>query len=166
MSRICASPPGTNRRAKRSPSRNVTYRVAADARPSTTSLRPTRTRRAGGLVASARLPSARPVSVIRCQNRDRGPRNVAANAACAATSPTASAPGATSRPADAGTAAKVDCGADAATTRSRTAERLRRDEADHQQRPEREVELGRLEVDHRDRPSLPGRTELRGADHL
>ncbi len=78
-----ASPPGTNRRAKRSPTANVTYRTPAERGPSGTSSGRDRepARRAGGQRARA---SPRPSPVERHprpEPRRAGPRNVAANAA-------------------------------------------------------------------------------------
>jgi hypothetical protein len=59
---------------------NTAYSPAAEASPATTSRPRIRVRRSSGSVASARLPSARPVAVMRCQNEPRGPRKVSANA--------------------------------------------------------------------------------------
>ena len=101
MSRICASPPGTKRRAKTSPTLNVAYNVAAEARPSATSVGPIRVRRAGRLVSSASAPSASPVMVIRCQNCSRGP-GTSPRTALGGDQPEASAPGTTPRERDDG----------------------------------------------------------------
>ena len=70
-----------------------------------------RTARERGLAANASDPRPSPVSVIRCQNRGRGPRNVAVNAATAATPPIPSAnrPGGRSRDAP-GPSATNDAG--------------------------------------------------------
>src|SRR5919204_4156302 len=135
MSRIWASPPGTKRLAKRSPTPNVTWSAAADASPIATSRGRIRTARAAGLATSASEPRARPVHVIRCQNRSRGPRNVAAKAVWAASRPASRAPGMT----------RVDAPRGTEAARSATDE-TRQHEPEHEQRSEGEVQPRRLEV--------------------
>src|SRR6266566_4605912 len=99
-----------------------------------------RMRRASRSVARARPPSTRPVAVMRSQKRARGPRKVRPNAANAAPMPRARS-----------------------FMRS-AGEKGGDDEPDDQEIAERGVELGRLEVDHRDRALLSRRAELRRTD--
>src|SRR5258705_1201235 len=99
-----------------------------------------RTRRASRSAARARPPRTRPVTVMRSQKRARGPRKVRPNAANAAPMPSARS-----------------------FTRS-AREKGGDDQPDDQEVPERGVQLGGLEVDHRDRALLSGRAELRRAD--
>src|SRR5437667_3617778 len=99
-----------------------------------------RTRLASRSVARARPPSTRPVAVMRFQKRARGPRNVRPNAANAAPTPSAR------------------------SLTSSAGEKGGDDQPDDQEIAERRVELGRLEVDHRDRALLSGGAELRRAD--
>src|SRR5437870_7717878 len=101
---------------------------------------PIRMRRASRSVARARPPSTRPVAVMRSQKRSRGPRNTTPNAANAAPIPSAR------------------------SLTGSASEKRGDDEADDQQVTECGVQLGGLEVDHRDRALLSGRAELRRAD--
>src|SRR5438445_4035713 len=101
---------------------------------------PIRTRRASRSVARARPPSTRPVAVMRSQKRARGPRNVRPNAANAAPTPSARS-----------------------FTRS-AGEKGGDDQPDDEEIPERRVELGGLEVDHRDRALLACSPELGRAE--
>ena len=109
------------------------------------------TRRDGAARQRAPSPEHRARSASSAaRTASRGPRNVAANAAVAATSPTASG----EQPA----APIVRPRPRSATRRRRTAGCRPRAGA------ERRVELGGLQVDHRDRPLLAARAELGGAD--
>ena len=111
-------------------------------------------RRAGWLVSERQVPSAAPVIVIRCQNRDRGPRNVAAKAGLRRHQ--ADRERAHARPG----ARRPRC----RPRRRRLAQPLttfERDQPEHEQRPECEVQPCRLEVDYRDHPGLAGGAELR-----
>ena len=100
-------------------------------------------------------PGPRPVTVMRLQNRSRGPLNVAANAATAPASPTSRGSGpdrvrpARSRP-----------GASASRWTADSSRPTTRSDAEGQVQPRG------LEVDHRDRPLLAGRAQLGRADHL
>src|SRR6266568_1280684 len=140
MSPISSPPRGMTSRATASPTRKMPYSPAAVASPSAISPRPMRTRLTSRSVARARPPSTRPVAVMRSQKRERGPRNVRPNAANAAPTPSARS-----------------------FTRS-AGENGGDDQPDDEQIAERGVQLGRLEVDHRDRALLTGRAELRRAD--
>src|SRR5436190_593013 len=153
---MSAAPPGTSRRANVSPARNVPYRTPAEPRPTTISRGPMRIRRAGGDVARAKDPSPIPVQVMRVQKRARGPRNVAVNAAVAASRPTAgrNRPGPSSR-----------------RGRTRRRDPSATDHAGEQdpgdeQRAEGKVQAGGLQVDHRDRARLSGGSQLGGANDL
>src|SRR2546430_17268639 len=136
MPPIPSLPRGMPSRAPVSPTRKIPNSPAAVERPSATSRGQMRMRRASRSDARARPPSTRPVAVIRSQKRARGPRNVRPNAANAAPTPSARS-----------------------FTRS-AGEKRGDDQPDDQQVAERGVQLGRLEVDHRDRALLSGRAEL------
>src|SRR5438477_1703103 len=140
MSPISSPPRGMLSRATVSPTRKMPYKPAAVASPSATSLGPMRTRRASRSAASARPPRTSPVTVMRSQNRARGPRNASPNAANAAPMPSAR------------------------SFTSSACEKRGDDEAHDQEVPEHGVELRGLEVDHGDRALLTGRAELRRAD--
>src|SRR5206468_13040424 len=90
---------GRRGRADGSPAGDVPTSAPAEPRPPTPPRGPLRIRRARGDVARAKDPSPIPVQVMRVQKRTRGPRNVAVNAAVAASRPTASRnrPGPSSR---------------------------------------------------------------------
>src|SRR5207244_10155969 len=90
---------------------------------------------------SASVPSTRPVSVMRSQKRSRGPRNVSPKAVYAPATASASA-----------------------FTRASAREERGDDQPGDEQEAERGVQLGRLEIDHRDRALLSGRAELRRTD--
>src|SRR5437868_4593269 len=102
-----------------------------------------RTARLRRLASRAKLPRPAPVNVMRCQKRLRGPWKVAVNAtsAPARPSPNAMVPGPL-RIAGAGTRRP-----------SATNDAGEQDPGD-EQRAEREVQAGGLEVDHRDGSSL------------
>src|SRR5438094_5047970 len=136
MSPISSPPRGMTSRATVSPTRKMPYKPAAVASPSATSLGPMRTRRASRSAARASPPRTSPVAVMRSQKRARGPRNVRPNAANAAPTPRARS-----------------------FTRS-AGEKRGDDQPDDEQIAERGVQLGGLEVDHRDRALLSGRAEL------
>src|SRR5256714_6900834 len=140
MSPISWPPRGMTSRAPASPTRKIPYRPAGVARPSAISRGPTRTRRACPPVARASPPRMRPVAVMRSQNRSRGPRNVRPNAANATPMPSARS-----------------------FTRS-AGEKGGDHQPDDQQIAERGVELGGLQIDHRNRALLSSRAKLRGSD--
>src|ERR1700716_2506884 len=140
MSPISASPRGMTTRATLSPTRKIPYKPAALASPSAISLGPIRRRRASRSAAIASPPRTSPVAVMRSQKRARGPRNVRPNAANAAPMPSAR------------------------SFTSSARDECRDDEPHDQEVSENSVELGGLEVDHRDRALLAGRAELRRAD--
>src|SRR2546425_5936550 len=141
MSPISAAPRGMTRRASVSPARKIAYSPAAEARPSAASRGPMRTRFASRSATSASVPRARPVIVMRSQKRSRRPRKVSPKAVYAPATASASR-----------------------LTRASAREERRDDQPGNEQEAERGVQLGRLEIDHRDRSLLSGRAELRRAD--
>ena len=104
----------------------------------------------------ARAPEASPVRSSAARTASRGPRNVNANAALAA-SPSAGRQG---RPRG------VTPGRAVALGPVRDATRQRQHEAEHEQDAERAVQLRRLQVDHGDGPLLAGRAKLGRPDEL
>src|SRR3954465_8766424 len=135
MSCISLDPRGMTLRAKRSPTWKMPYRMPAEPRPKTRSRPRSFIRRSSGSFAKAIAPSTNPVSVIRSQKRARWPRNVNAKSPKAAARPTTASP--------------------------RLPRGKRRDhESEDHEVAERGVQLGGLQIDHRDRALLTGSPEL------
>ena len=157
MSRICASPPGTNRRAKRSPTWNVAYSDAADGEPERDLHRPDPRPRARAGSSAARATRARARSASCAARTGRAARGTwRRTPACAATSADRQRAAGPRPPRRRRAGAALSHAADARDSRT----------PEHEQRPEGEVQPRRLEVDHRDRPRLAGRAELGRADDL